>query len=254
VPPPSSLVPNTAEAGHPQLVARGQGISTGTAILLVGLALLLIVGGLGFFSLYNSNRSSSNTTNSAATSTAQANNAIATTQANNVNATTQANNVNATTQANNVNATAQANNANATAQANNANATSTAIASSTATSAITVTSSNYVQLKSYYSGTASGYANGSVTFTLQSEDQQGNISMQTTFQQLEGSQTKDSYSCQGSVTMDRYINLQCSSVTNSSYSLTVQGYVYADGHMEGTETATHANDSSYNHVYSWKAY
>jgi len=236
VSPPSSSAPNVAEAQHPQPAVRRQGISTGTAVLLVGLALLIIVGGLGFFYLDNINRAPSNATNSAATSTAQANNAIA------------------TTQANNVNATAQANNANATAQANNANATSTAIASSTATSAITVTSSNYVQLKSYYSGTASGYANGSVTFTLKSEDQQGNISMQTTFQRLEGSQKTDIYSCQGSVTTDRYINLQCSSDSDQSYVLTIQGYVYPDGHMEGTETATNANDSSYNHVYSWKAY
>src|SRR5437764_2216405 len=84
VPPPSSPVPNAAEAGHPQPVARQQGVTTGTAILLVGLALLIIVGGLGFFYLYNSNRSPSNTISSttntqngettslAATSTTQA--------------------------------------------------------------------------------------------------------------------------------------------------------------------------------------
>jgi hypothetical protein len=201
---------------------RQQGVSTGTAILLVGLAFLIIMGGLGFFYLANLNRSSPNATNSI-TTTAQNGNTP------------------------NIAATS-------TAQANNANAITTAIASSTATFAVTATSSNYVQLKSSYSGTASGYADGSVTFTLKSEDQQGNISMQTTFQQLGGSQKTASYSCQGSLTMDRHINLQCSNVADPSYLLTVQGYVFPDGHMEGTETATNTNDPNYNHVYSWKAY
>src|SRR5205085_4036993 len=199
-------------------------VPTGTAILLVGLALLIIVGGLGFFYLYNSYRSPSNTTSSitntqngettslAATSTTQANNATATAQANSVTATVQANN-----------ATAQVNNANATATANTSN---------------TPVSSNYVQLNPYYSGTATGYADGNITFTLKSEDQQGNLSMQTTFQQAANPQNTAFYSCQGSVTTDRYINLHCNSDANQSYVLTIQGYVYADGHMEGTERAT----------------
>jgi outer membrane protein assembly factor BamB len=111
-----------------------------------------------------------------------------------------------------------------------------------------------IQLKSHYSGTASGYAGGSVTFTLISEDQQGNLSMQTTFQQAADPQKTAIYSCQGSITTDRHINLQCTSVSDQSYVLTVQGNVYADGHMEGTEQATNTNDSSYDHLYSWKAY
>jgi serine/threonine protein kinase len=221
VPHVSSFAPNMAEAQHPQLVIRHQGVPTGTAILLVGLAFLIIAGGLGFFYLSNSNRSSPNTTNSVI-------------PAQNGDTT-------------NVAATS-------TTQANNANATSTATASSTAKFAVTATSSNYVQLKSSYSGTASGYADGSITFTLKSEDQQGSISMQTTFQQLGTSQKTASYSCQGSVTTDRHMNLQCSNVTDPSYLLTVQGYVYPDGHMEGTETATNTNNLNYNHAYSWKAY
>ncbi len=233
VPPPSSLVPNAAEAGHPQPVARQQGVPTGTAILLVGLALLIIVGGLGFFYLYNSNRSPSNTTSS-----------ITNTQ----NGETTSLAATSTTQANNATTTAQVNSVTATVQANNANVTATANASNTPIS------SNYVQLKSYYSGTASGYADGAITFTLKSEDQQGNLSMQTTFQQLANPQKTAIYSCQGSVTTDRHINLQCNSVADQGYVLTIQGYVYSDGHMEGTETATNTNDSSYNHVYSWKAY
>ena len=236
VPPPSSSVPNAAEAGHPQPVARQQGVSTGTAILLVGLALLIIVGGLAFFYLYNINHSSSATTSSVTTTPNGEVTSLAATS------TTQANNATATAQVNSATATVQANNATATAQVNNANTSSTPI------------SSNYVQLNSYYSGTASGYADGSVTFTLKSEDQQGNLSMQTTFQQLANSQKTAIYSCQGSVTTDRHINLQCTSVADQSYLLTIEGYVYPDGHMEGTERATNTNDSSYDHLYSWKAY
>lgn len=122
------------------------------------------------------------------------------------------------------------------------------------TSVITATPDSYVQLHSFYSGTASGYADGSVTFTLQSEDQQGNVSMQTTFQQLQGSQEVASYSCQGSVTLDRHIMLQCSNIGDPTYVLTIQGTIYSDGHMEGTETATNTNDSGYHHVYYWKVY
>ena len=240
VPPPSSPVPNAAEAGHPQPVARQQGVTTGTAILLVGLALLIIVGGLGFFYLYNSNRSPSNTTSSITnTQNGEATSLAAT-------STTQANNATATAQANSVTATVQANNA--TAQVNNANATATANASNTPVS------SNYVQLNPYYSGTATGYADGNITFTLKSEDQQGNLSMQTTFQQAANPQKTAYYLCRGSVTMDRNITLQCTGDTDQTYMLTIEGYVYPDGHMEGTETATNTNDSSYNHVYSWKAY
>ena len=243
VPPPSSPVPNAAEAGHPQPLARQQGVPTGTAILLVGLALLIIVGGLGFFYLYNSNRSPSNTTSSITnTQNGEATSLAAT-------STTQANNATATAQANSVTATVQANNA--TAQANNANATATANASNTSNTPV---SSNYVQLNPYYSGTATGYADGNITFTLKSEDQQGNLSMQTTFQQAANPQNKAYYSCRGSVTTDRNINLECTGDTNQTYLLTIQGYVYSDGHMEGTERATITTDSSYDHLYSWKAY
>ena len=231
-PPGPLFIPKVTEDTAPQ-VMRQQGIATGTAILLVGIAFLLIVGGLGFFYLYNINHSSASVS-SPITNTSNGN---VTTTAN----TTSTSDTNATS-------TASTNNATATAQANNATATSIAIATSTATNG------NYVQLKPSYSGTASGYADGSITFTLKSEDQQGNVSMQTTFQQLGGSQKIASYACQGSITTDKHLNLQCSNVTDPSYLLTVQGYVYPDGHMEGTETATNTNDSNYSHIYSWQAY
>ena len=198
-----------------------RGVSTSTAILLIGLAIVVLMASFGFFFLQSINRFSTTNNGAVATTTAQDATSVATT---------------------------------ATAQTNNINTTSTAIASNTATVVITATSSAYVQLQSFYSGTASGYANGSVTFTLQSEDAQGNINMQTTFQQLNSSQRTAIYSCNGSVTTGRHINLQCNNVADPSYVLTIQGYVYPDGHMEGTEIATNTNDPNYNHVYSWKAY
>ncbi|MGI9060101.1 MAG: serine/threonine protein kinase [Ktedonobacteraceae bacterium] len=193
-----------------------QGISTGAAILFVGLAFLIIVGSLGFFYLYNSTRPSSNNASSTTTTLGVSNIDFAATS---------------------------------TAQAN------TPTPTATPTLTATPISSNYVQLKSYYSGTAtassSDYPNGFITFTLESEDAQGNVSMQTSFQQLGGANKKATYSCQGSVTTDRHINLQCSDATDTSFVLTIQGYAYQDGHMEGTETATYTNNSSYHHVYSW---
>jgi hypothetical protein len=78
--------------------------------------------------------------------------------------------------------------------------------------------------------------------------------MRTTFQQPGGSQKTASYSCQGAVTTDGHLNLQCADVTDASYQLTVQGYIYPDGHMEGTSIASNTNDPTYHHVYAWKAY
>lgn len=227
-----SVQPNRPIAGQS---SQQRGVSTGTAILLIGIAFLLIMGGLGFYYLYGTNRPSSNT--NTPTSGGGASNAGAT-------STAQAQSATVTAQSQNGTATAQANNATAIAQSG----TATAIAQSN------TPTSSYVQLKSSYSGTASGYADGAVTFTLQSEDSQGNVTMLTTFQLLSGTQNTDTYSCQGAVTTDRHINLQCSSISDSSYQLTVQGYVFSDGHMEGTETATNTNNSSYKHVYAWKAY
>ena len=210
--------PNVAENQRPQPGASQHGISTGTAILLVGLAFLLLIGGFGFFYLYTINHSPANPTNPLTTiQTRDTANPVAT-------STTQINNATSITD------------------------------TTTPTVAVTPTSAGYVQLKSSYNGTASGYSAGSITFTLESEDQQGNLSMLTTFQQLGGSQKTASYSCQGAVTTDRQLNLQCRNVTDASYVLTVQGYVFPDGHMEGTETATNTADPSYNHAYSWKAY
>lgn len=211
--------------------SQQRGVSTGTAILLIGIAFLLILGGLGFYYLYSINHPPTTITNP--------NTPISGGGSSNTDATS-------TAQAQNATATAQSQNGTATAQS--ATATATAIAQSN------TPTNSYVQLKSSYSGTASGYADGAITFTLQSEDSQGNVTMLTTFQQLANAQNIATYSCQGAVTTDRHLNLQCSSVSDSTYLLTVQGYVFSDGHMEGTETATNTNNASYKHVYEWKAY
>lgn len=215
--PPSAIV---AEVPQHQPATRRQSISTGSAILLVGLAFLLLIGGLSIFYVYNISHSPTGAASTVAT----------------------------TPTANNINLAATS-----TTLSNQTNATSTTVAKQSGPTS-TPTINTYVQLKPSYSGTASGYANGAITFTLKSEDQQGNISMLTTFQQLQGAQKTASYSCQGTITTNRYISLQCTNITDPSYLLTITGNVFSDGHMEGTETATNVNNSTYNHVYSWKAY
>lgn len=237
VAPPSSPSAGPAEALPSSAAAGQRGISTGVAILLVGLILLLIIGGLGIFYIYTSNHSSVGATNTTANTPAGSTNNLMLT---------------ATAQSNNATATVQSNNA--TTQANNANATSTANTVNTSNTASTPTASTYVLLKSSYSGTASGYDDGLVTFTLQSQDQQGNVSMQTTFQQLHGTQKKATYNCQGTITADRHLNLQCANTDDVTYVLAITGYVFPDGHMEGSETATNTINTGYKHVYSWKAY
>jgi ATPase domain predominantly from Archaea len=122
----------------------------------------------------------------------------------------------------------------------------------TPTPGITLTSKGYVQLRSFYRGAASGFANGSLTFTLISEDQQGNIIIATTFLRNDSTNQFESYSCKGSVTKDRKMNLHCNAESNSIFLLDIHGNIYPDGHMEGTLIATNATDPSFRHVYSWK--
>ncbi len=229
---PGTFAPTPTETYHPSSHNGKRGISTGTAILLVGFVLVLLFGSFGFYYLHTMNPPSSPAQTLTNTPTTQLTNASSTASANALT------------------------NANSTATANaltNNNATATASTLNNTPTVVTTPSNTYVQLQHSYSGTASGYADGAVTFTLNSEDQQGNVTMNTTFQQLTGAQKIASYTCQGSLALDRHLNLQCSNITDPTYVLTVQGYVYPDGHMEGTETATNTNDPSYNHVYNWTA-
>lgn len=109
------------------------------------------------------------------------------------------------------------------------------------------------QLKSYYSGTATGYMNANVTFTLESEDSQGNVTMTTTFQQAADLQKIATYNCSGEVTSNQNLFLNCYAPANANYLLTIQATILPNGGMQGTEVATANGNASYRHVYNWTA-
>ncbi len=126
-------------------------------------------------------------------------------------------------------------------------------ASPAATLTATAVTSTIPQLKSYYSGVASGYLNAYVTFTLELEDSQGYVTMQTTFQQAANLQKIATYVCSGEVTSNQSLLLNCYASADASYLLTIKGKIFPDGHMQGTEVATVIGNSSYRHVYNWTA-
>src|SRR5256886_4426807 len=66
-------------------------------------------------------------------------------------------------------------------------------------------------LNQSYKGTTKGFANGFLTFSLISEDQQGNVSLGVTFTTSDHSKQAN-YNCQGKVTNDRHMTLQCSQI------------------------------------------
>lgn len=117
----------------------------------------------------------------------------------------------------------------------------------------TATFDAYPQLRSFYSGTASGYLNAYVTFTLTKEDAQGDVTMTTTFQQVSNPQKFARYSCLGNVTHDNHLHLDCKSTADIRYLLTIDAVIYSDSHMVGTEIATITDNSSYYHFYNWTA-
>jgi hypothetical protein len=106
------------------------------------------------------------------------------------------------------------------------------------------------QLKASYNGIATGYTNGSLTFALGSEDPQGNVSMVVTFT-IAASGKQERYSCHGQVTKERNITLTCNADSAVNFMLDIKGFVYQDGHMEGTMVATNAFDANYHHTYHW---
>jgi serine/threonine protein kinase len=113
---------------------------------------------------------------------------------------------------------------------------------------ITATSSSYYRLKSLYTGTASGYASATITFTLALEDKQGNVSMMVTFQRTDDPSKFARYLCNGTLSVDNKLHLSC---RNGSFLVTIDGFIYADGHMEGTWLTTEDNNPNYNHFYKW---
>jgi len=104
-------------------------------------------------------------------------------------------------------------------------------------------------LNQSYMGTTRGFDNGSIMFSLNSEDQQGKVSLVVTFTTSSNKQAK--YNCQGKVTNDRHITLQCNEKDALSFLLDIEGFIFQDGHMEGTMAATDSSDSSYHHNYTW---
>jgi len=113
--------------------------------------------------------------------------------------------------------------------------------------------SQYPQLKPFYSGTATGYAHATITFSLQGEDQQGNVMLQTTFERTDN-QASAIYTCQGQVGLDNQITLYCVETGIPNFHLNIHGIIFPDGHMEGTEEATETNNPAYDHLYTWSAF
>ena len=108
-----------------------------------------------------------------------------------------------------------------------------------------------VQLKSFYSGTATGNANsGDIEFTQVSVDGQGNVSLVLTFTVYNTGKKAD-YDCLGQATNDK-ITLKCTQVDASNYVLDISGSISSDHmHMEGSLTATDTFNPNYYHQYSW---
>jgi len=111
---------------------------------------------------------------------------------------------------------------------------------------------NIPQLNQSYTGTASGFANASLKFSLISQDQQGNVRLGVKFIRTDNNKEAD-YTCQGKVTSDRQIALQCSQNDAPNFMLKIDGVIFQGGQMQGTMTATDSSDPNYHHDYTWNA-
>jgi hypothetical protein len=111
---------------------------------------------------------------------------------------------------------------------------------------------NMPQLNQSYTGTASGFANASLKFSLISQDQQGNVRLGVKFIRTDNNKEAD-YTCQGKVTNDRNIALQCSQNDAPTFMLAIEGHIFPGGQMQGTMTATDSSDPNYHHDYTWNA-
>jgi len=114
----------------------------------------------------------------------------------------------------------------------------------------TSTSQSLVQLKSSYTGTATGFANGLLSFSVSSEDSQGNVILEVIFTNADTNK-RANYSCNGNVTSDKHISLKCTQDDASNFLLDIEGSIYQDGHMQGSMIATNTFDASYRHNYAW---
>jgi hypothetical protein len=114
----------------------------------------------------------------------------------------------------------------------------------------TSASQSLVQLKSSYTGTATGFANGFLSFSVSSEDSQGNVILEVIFTNADTNKQAN-YSCNGNVTSDKHISLKCTQDDASNFLLDIEGSIYQDGHMQGSMVATNTFDASYRHNYAW---
>ncbi len=107
-----------------------------------------------------------------------------------------------------------------------------------------------VQLKSSYTGTAKGFTNAFLSFSVGSEDSQGNVNLEVTFTTADTNKQAN-YSCNGKVTSDKHISLKCTEDGATNFLLDIEGFIYQDGHMEGSMVATNTFETSYHHNYTW---
>lgn len=88
------------------------------------------------------------------------------------------------------------------------------------------------QLKSSYNGSECSLTTGFCFFLeifIDSQDQHGNIIARWIYEDT-------TYSCKGTVTRDKHITLTCTG-GSQDYVLNVQGSIYPDGHLAGTNQA-----------------
>src|SRR5258708_17985941 len=111
-------------------------------------------------------------------------------------------------------------------------------------------SQSLVQLRSSYTGTATGFANAILSFSVSSEDSQGNVILEVIFTNTDTNK-RANYSCNGNVTSDKHISLRCTQDDAINFLLDIEGSIYQDGHMQGSMVATNTFDASYRHNYAW---
>ena len=128
--------------------------------------------------------------------------------------------------------------------------TPTSQSSTAASQSPTAASQSLVQLKSSYTGTATGFANAILSFSVSSEDSQGNVILEVIFTNTDTNK-RANYSCNGNVTSDKHISLRCTQDDAINFLLDIEGSIYQDGHMQGSMVATNTFDASYRHNYAW---
>jgi hypothetical protein len=115
-------------------------------------------------------------------------------------------------------------------------------------------SQSIFQLKSSYNGTATsntnGVPNGFVMFTGVNENSQGHVVLDASFMVADSGKEVD-FKCQGQVSIDRRLTLDCYEDDAQNYKVHIQGTILQDGLMEGSWVTTNTFNSNFHHTYSW---